>query len=209
MTPEFAAAVDSVFRQVLDLLDLIAAGEEFDPHQVQQEILDRLEQADAAAGATRDWDLARYALVAWVDEVLLDTDWSGRDWWSNNVLEVELFRTRECSTRFYELAEQARGLPGSQALEVFYDCVVLGFRGMYRSPETAQTAGGRPSESLEAWLRRTALALARRDTVEPPLAALPSGAPPRTARRWAVGAAFVFLLLLVIDVLLYHLRTSA
>ncbi|MGD9853921.1 MAG: DotU family type IV/VI secretion system protein [Planctomycetaceae bacterium] len=211
MSPDFAASVDPVFRLVLDLLDRMAAGEAFDPQFVQRRILDRLEQADAAVGATRDWELARYALVSWIDEVLLDTEWSGRNWWSNNVLEAELFRTRDCSTRFYACAEEARGLVGSQALEVFYDCVVLGFRGMYRSHETAQSLSDHDglSDSLEAWLRRTALALAKREALPAPVASLPAGAPPRTARRWAVGTLLLLLFLLVVDVLFYHLRASA
>ncbi len=211
MSPEFAAAVDPVFRHVLDLLDRIAAGEPFDPPQVQGRISDLLEQADAAVGASQSWQLARYALVAWVDEVLLDAAWTGRDWWNNNVLEAELFRTRECSERFFLRAEEARGLPESDALEVFYDCVVLGFRGMYRSSDVAQTMSRNDllPDSLEAWLRRTALALEKREPIDSPLAGLPAGAPPRTARRWAVAAGFGLLFLLVVDVLLYHLRGAA
>lgn len=210
MSPKFAAAVDPVYCYVLDLLDRIAAGEQFDPRQVQGQILDRLEHADAAVGASKAWQLARYALVAWIDEVLLDADWSGREWWNNNVLEVELFRTRDCSEVFFLRAEEARGLPDTDALEVFYDCVVLGFRGMYRTGELAESMSRTDglSDSLEAWLRRTALALDKKQPQPLSLEGLPAGAPPRTARRWLVGSAFLLLFLLVVDVLLYHLRLS-
>jgi type VI secretion system protein ImpK len=211
MTPEFAAAVDPIFRHVLDLLERIAAGEDVDPRRAQRRIVDLLEQADAALGATVPWELARYALVAWIDEVLLDAAWPQRDWWSNNVLEAALFRTRDCSEMFFRRAEEARGLPDTSALEVFYDCVVLGFRGMYRSDEMARTMSrqdGLP-ESLEAWLRRIALALEKK---APATAAwggdVPAGAPPRTARRWVVGTALLLLSLLAVDVLVYRLTVS-
>ncbi len=208
MSQEFTSAVDPVFCHVLDLLDRMMAGEEFDPRQVQVDIIDRIEQADAAVGASRSWELARYALTSWIDEVLLDTDWSGRDWWANHVLEAKLFRTRDCSEQFFVRAEQARGLADTQALEVFYDCVVLGFRGMYRSAEIAQAMSQNEglSDSLEAWLRRTSLAIEKKQAVETRKASLPAGAPPRTARRWLVGTGFLLMFLVVVDVLLYQLR---
>jgi len=211
MSFDFTAAVDPVFCHVLDLLDRLAAGEELEPRQVQAEIRDHLEQADASVGATQSWQLARYALTSWIDEVLLDTAWSGRDWWNNNVLEAELFRTRDCSEQFFVRAEQARGLPDTQALEVFYDCVVLGFRGMYRSREIAQVMSRNEglSDSLEAWLRRTSLAIEKKNHVELQKESLPAGARPRTARRWLVGTGFLLLFLLVVDVLLYQLRDAA
>ena len=55
-----------------------------------------LEQAGAILGTGIDWDLARYALCSWIDEVLVDSPWEGAESWSNNVLEMELFNTRSC-----------------------------------------------------------------------------------------------------------------
>ncbi|MCA9024282.1 MAG: DotU family type IV/VI secretion system protein [Planctomycetaceae bacterium] len=211
MSLDLAQSVDPVFTHVLDLLEQIEAGEDLDPRRVQMQIRDLIEQADASVGATQSWELARYAITAWIDEVLLDAAWSGHEWWSNNVLEVELFRTRDCSEQFYVKAELARSLPNSQVLEVFYDCVVLGFRGIYRSAEIAQVIGRNDglSESLEAWLRRTSLAIEKKSQITPRVVGLPSGAPPRTARRWFVGTGFLLLALVVIDVLIYQLRGTS
>ena len=48
-----------------------------------------VDYAEAALGGGLEWELAKYALVSWIDEILVETPWSGRDWWSNNVLEVQ------------------------------------------------------------------------------------------------------------------------
>ncbi len=211
MSPEFAAAVDPVVRHLLDLVDRMTAGEVVDPQDVRRRVVDRLERAEAMVGATAEWPLAKYALVAWTDELLLDVDWAGREWWSNNVLEVEQFRSRDCSERFFVKAEEARRLSSPDALEVFYDCVVLGFRGMYRSPEVARSLS-RPDglpDSLQAWCKRTAMALQRSGATPlvhdgtPPL-----GAPPRSARPWVVGTALLLFALTVVDVLVFRLVSS-
>ena len=93
--------------------------------------------------------------------MLVDAPWDGRDWWSNNVLEVELFSSRECYDRFYILAKEAGALANRDALEVFYICVVLGFRGLYRDPEfsrsTIQTLGLPPD--VESWARQAAMSV--------------------------------------------------
>ena len=208
MSNKLAQAIDPVMTHVLETIDQFELGTELPPQVVQRQILDRLGAAELAVGGTVGWDLVRYAVTAWVDEVLLDAHWSGRSWWNNNVLEAELFQTRDCSERFYILAEHARGLPETDALEVFYDCVVLGFRGMYRSDEIAKAVSqndGLP-DNLDAWLRRTSMTIAKRERSYEEIDTFPVGAPPRTARRWLVGTASLLVVLLCLNVLVLQLR---
>ena len=120
-----------------------------------------LDQAEAIVGAGTEWDLAKYAIVSWIDEMLVETPWDGRDWWSNNVLEVELFNTRLCNEQFYVRAQEASTLARRDALEVFYVCVVLGFRGLYRDPNLSMmfsAAHGLPPD-LDTWARQASLAI--------------------------------------------------
>jgi type VI secretion system protein ImpK len=161
MTPQFTRAVDPILLHVLGLLDRIGRGEPVSPQQERVTILALIDQAEAIVGADRPWELARYALVSWIDEVLVDAPWDGRDWWSNNVLEVELFNTRLCFERFYVWAQEASTLPQRDALEVFYVCVVLGFRGLYRNADAAAQfapAHGLPPD-LDGWARQASLAI--------------------------------------------------
>ncbi len=46
---------------------------------------------------------------------------------ARSFLEMELFKSRICSVRFFELAQQASAEPDRDALEVFVNCVQLGF----------------------------------------------------------------------------------
>ena len=145
-----------------------------------------------------------------IDEVLLETPWAGQEWWNNNVLEVELFNTRLCNEQFYVKAQEASTLTRRDALEVFYVCVVLGFRGLYREPTLAAMlteAHGLPPD-LETWSEQTALAIRLgqgRPTLTqwgPELA----GAPPRRARQfvaWSWLAAATLSTAAVIYYVLY------
>lgn len=80
----------------------------------------------------------RYALVCWLDEQFCnETAWGQR--WNENKLEMELYGTNDRAWRFWEQARIARSRAGSDALEVCYLCVVLGFRGQLRDqPERLQ-----------------------------------------------------------------------
>ncbi|HEX3726221.1 MAG TPA: DotU family type IV/VI secretion system protein [Pirellulales bacterium] len=161
MTPKFSEAVDPIYLHVLGLLDRIAAGESPAPEEERLRIRAWIDQAEGRLGQGPDWQLARYALVAWIDELLIDVSWAGREWWNENALEVELFNTRLANEQFYLRAKEASHLPGRDALEVFYVCVVLGFRGLYRDPMVAAVLTeprGLPAD-LESWAKQTSLAI--------------------------------------------------
>jgi len=105
-------------------------------------------------GASKSWKLASYALASWIDEMLVDLPWDGASWWQNNILEVELFHSRECGKRFFVYANEALQLADRTCLSLFRDCVVLGFRGMYSTPEQSKILAdelGVPTD-LASWL---------------------------------------------------------
>jgi type VI secretion system protein ImpK len=71
----------------------------------------------------------RYALVCWLDEIfILDSPWTTQ--WNERKLEEALYQTNDRAWKFWEQAERAADRP--DALEAFYLCVILGFRGIYR-----------------------------------------------------------------------------
>ena len=115
---------------VLDLLaDLAAGGERDGPRErshVEQLLLQFRPQAAAAEA------LMQTALVYWTDELLVNGDWAGADWWRDNTLERQFFNTRNRASDFFVKAQQAAALPDGDALETFVTCVALGFRGVYR-----------------------------------------------------------------------------
>jgi type VI secretion system protein ImpK len=73
----------------------------------------------------------RYALVCWLDEIfVLDSPWESA--WNERKLEAALYGSNDRAWKFWDQASRAELRPGSDALEVFYLCVMLGFRGELR-----------------------------------------------------------------------------
>src|SRR5690349_3981182 len=161
MRPKFAIAVDRVFSTVLDLLQRIERGETGSPEDERTRIQAALSRSENEIGQGLEWELAKYALVAWTDEVLIDASWEGCSWWKEHALEWEHFGTNDRATDFYVRARRAASadMKRRDALEVYYIAVVLGFGGVY--------VKGKPGESelwsrrndfpmtLEQWLRQT------------------------------------------------------
>jgi type VI secretion system protein ImpK len=190
MTPNFAQAVDPIFLYMLALLDRIERDTKPVPREERARVRALIDEAEARLGFGTEWELAKYALVSWIDEMLVDAFWDGREWWSNNVLEIELFNSRQCHEKFFVKAQQASTLPGRDALEVFYVCVILGFRGLYHDSESgsfvAQTLN-LPAD-LKEWTRQTALSVRLgqgRDALSAPAGEI-HGAPPLRSRASAV-----------------------
>jgi type VI secretion system protein ImpK len=186
MTPNLALAVDPIFLHMLQMLDSIAAGKDLSASDERVRISALLAEADARMGSNPEWDLGRYGLISWIDEMLVEAAWNGREWWSNNVLEVELYNTRNCYELFFVKAKEASAHSQRDALEVFYVCVILGFRGLYDDPEMARSiiqAHGLP-ENLTTWAQQTAMGI-RLGQGRPAMQGLPKslgGAPPRGTR---------------------------
>jgi len=192
MKTNFSKAVDPVFLHVLELLERIAANESPDPGEERSRIRARLDQAELRLGQVDQWQLAKYALVAWIDEMLIDAPWDGARWWNENPLEFEIFRTAEAFSEFYRQANEALQLPRKDALEVFYICVVLGFRGMYKDPSIAKGAiDVLPFDlppTLEGWAKRYGAAIQIAQEVPP----IEQRLRPSKDARWRDGK-FLFL----------------
>jgi type VI secretion system protein ImpK len=133
MTDPFAAVVGPVFQYVIDLQQRLEEGENPPLDSERAQIMELLAEADQKAGSSgplvHEYDLARHALVYWIDEVLINSTWKSALEWRQQILEWELYQERLRADRFYEKAHEAEALASTDALEVFYLCVALGFRG--------------------------------------------------------------------------------
>lgn len=80
----------------------------------------------------------RYALVCWLDELFtVRSSWE-KDW-NEHKLEVELYGSNDRAWKFWEQAKVAQSRATCDALEVYYLCVMLGFRGALNDqPEKLQ-----------------------------------------------------------------------
>ena len=101
--------------------------------------LEEARLGEAGGRGLRQFLGIRYALVCWLDELFIaDSPWAAE--WSERKLEVELYGTNDRAWRFWEQARRAEARPAKEALEAFYWCVMLGFRGELREqPDRLRT----------------------------------------------------------------------
>jgi hypothetical protein len=101
----------------------------------------------------------RYALACWLDDLFARES----DRWFGCPIETAAFGMADRVWRFWEQAELADRRPDTDALEVFYLAVRLGFRG--DGPPAA--AGVPPERSIPPWLDRVEARLTREGPVWP------------------------------------------
>jgi type VI secretion system protein ImpK len=135
MNDAFAQIVTPILKHGTDLQRRIEEGEQPDLHEVKAELLELFAAADGRAGASRElateFALAKFALVYWVDEILIDSPWTHADTWRTNILEWDYYEDNHGGDKFYDRAEDALRLTGIDPLETFFLCVALGFQGKY------------------------------------------------------------------------------
>jgi type VI secretion system protein ImpK len=102
--------------------------------------LDRMVNEARAAGVPEpEIAEARYALVAFVDDRILRSSWPGRAEWMNQPLQLLLYREYTAGENFFARMRALLDHGGyPQALEIYYLCLGLGFRGAHE--DTANVA---------------------------------------------------------------------
>jgi type VI secretion system protein ImpK len=81
-----------------------------------------------------DYDQARFAVCAWIDEALLNSDWPHKDIWVRQQLQRIYYNTTDAGEIFFD---RLSGLGPHQleVREVYYLCLALGFSGRYFNDE--------------------------------------------------------------------------
>lgn len=139
MKPRLADLCAECFMLILHLR---ANRELGDPEVLRQRIKELLNQLERKVhGVNIDvakLQQARYALVALIDETIFSSQWSRRTAWMSKPLHVEFYGAGNAGDEFFmrlhELRQRAQ--VHAEIIEVFYLCLVLGFKGRYfREPE--------------------------------------------------------------------------
>ena len=79
---------------------------------------------------TEDYDLARFAVFAWIDETILSSTWPGKDRWLGEQLQRRYYQTADAGKLFFERLN-AIGPHQLDVREVYYFCLAMGFVGQY------------------------------------------------------------------------------
>jgi type VI secretion system protein ImpK len=77
-----------------------------------------------------DYNLARFAVFAWIDEAVMASQWQGRTQWQREQLQRRYYQVTDAGEIFFE---RLNGLGAHQrdVREVYYLCLSLGFTGQY------------------------------------------------------------------------------
>jgi type VI secretion system protein ImpK len=96
--------------------------------------------------------VSKFALAAFVDETVLMNNFPMRDQWEKSALQLELFGEQLAGNKFFEKLDAMLGQIDvtKDAIEVYYVCMLLGFKGKYAVYE---------QEKLLETMQRTANAL--------------------------------------------------
>jgi type VI secretion system protein ImpK len=140
-----------------------------------------------------DADLAeaRYALVALLDEQVLRASWAGRSEWMNRPLQFDLYQENNAGEDFFvRLGSLLRSGDRPLAVQVYYLCLTLGFRGVY------EQSGDRKSLAKFAQAARQQLAgsLPSAEILSPRALVRRPGriaSPGRGALVWLLGGALL------------------
>jgi len=150
MREEIANLVFPVLTHGLRVKERLGSSEPPDFRAAQKELQGLLLADNAAArwpdyggeaapvrGGGRSGDAflgIRYALVCWLDEVMIaDTPWERE--WTENKLEQALYETNDRAWQFWDQADRAAREGRTDALEAFLLCAMLGFRGNKQSED--------------------------------------------------------------------------
>ncbi|MBN2254537.1 MAG: DotU family type IV/VI secretion system protein [Deltaproteobacteria bacterium] len=76
------------------------------------------------------WDSARFALCAWIDEMVMCSSWEGQSAWVHRQLQRMYYGSTNAGEEFFERLEELA--PEAKDIrEVYAYCLALGFKGRY------------------------------------------------------------------------------
>jgi len=133
--PSLLELTSDVFAMILTLRKAGDLGNEESLRQRITTFLSNFEREALDLGMIReDLDKARFALVAFIDETILDSNWNQREIWRDRPLQLEMFGERRAGARFFDELNYLRGQGEAkrEVVEVYHQCLNLGFVGQYR-----------------------------------------------------------------------------
>lgn len=77
-----------------------------------------------------DYDLARFAIFAWIDEAILNSSWKEKHQWQGEQLQRIYYQTADAGEIFFDRLNTL-GLHQRDVREIYYLCLSIGFTGRY------------------------------------------------------------------------------
>ena len=139
---------------------LIETAQPDDVAEFRRRVVEEIRQFETAAMAKnipeRLVRVARYALCATIDDIVLNTSWGAASGWASSSLVGILYNETWGGERFYDLLAQLQQQPEQtiDALELMAIALAIGFAGKYRVTEGGQSQHTRLRHDLYRTIRR-------------------------------------------------------
>lgn len=224
MPDSFSNLFDNVILEVLNTLKRIehGGGSDVVKQELQRSLKSSLDGiADDLQPEVRSM---KYAVVAWIDEMMQSCGWSpeNQEWWINHCLEMECFGTSIAYSEFYRRAKLAKKDSQRSVIEAYATMVAMGFRGCYRKQPLDRTSiesdlndpsdNDRLPDTLEEWAVKYYALVPRLKGEELPPPAKPTdiGAPALKGRLQLILPVLVaFVIVTVLLAMLWNLLLGA
>lgn len=138
VTPS-SMALSDVFSELLILGSYLKDARDLgNPDSLRarlEQMIQAAERRGVETGIPHDTlTVARYAVTAFLDEMILNSSWSFKDQWSSRPLVFQFFGEYVAGVEFFTRLETIRnGWPVHIGLlEIYALCLILGFEGQYR-----------------------------------------------------------------------------
>ncbi len=157
---DLVAFAGPVFDLILRLkAGIVAPSNELRP-QIAAMLMDFEKRAERYRFNHKIIQVAKFALASFVDETVLTNNFPLRDEWEKNPLQLEYFGEQLAGNKFFDkLNAMIKQIEQTaDAVEIYYVCMLLGFKGRY---------GVYEQEKLLAIMQSTANALVKIGKIKP------------------------------------------
>ncbi|WP_299611637.1 type VI secretion system protein TssL, long form [uncultured Tateyamaria sp.] len=142
LTPDVVAGFNALCAAASPLFQLVGRirnrAQHADAAQLRESVVSEIRafetRASVAGVPGQIVKVARYAICATVDDVVLNTPWGGNSIWAQQSMVGTFHKETHGGERFYDLLDRLQADPGSNRdlLEFLYMCLSLGFEGRLR-----------------------------------------------------------------------------
>jgi type VI secretion system protein ImpK len=157
---DLIAFAGPVFDLILRLkAGIVAPSNDLRP-KIASMLTDFENRAERYRFSSKITQVAKFALAAFVDETVLSSNFNLKEEWEKNPLQLEYFGESLAGNKFFEkLAAMNKQIDvTADAVEIYYVCMLLGFKGRY---------GVYEKEKLLTIMQETANALVKAGKIRP------------------------------------------
>jgi len=107
---------------------------------IEGSLAEQAAQYIGGAYSEEQYNMAKFAVVAFIDEAIVTSGWEHGETWQKELLQTTHFQTVKAGAAFFDRLNALHAVnPAERDIrEVYYYCLALGFKGKYYRPDDRQ-----------------------------------------------------------------------